>query len=64
LIWIFLPYYVRSGIIHNAAVPRASLQRRLRTIFAASLIVGYVAAILAARLYAGALSLQSMLNMT
>src|SRR5256885_9295708 len=34
-----------------------------RTIFAMSLIVGYVAAILGGTLYAGALSLQSMLNM-
>src|SRR5256885_2674429 len=43
------------------------LERRFnpacRYIFAASLIIGYVAAILGGTLYAGALSLQSMLNM-
>src|SRR5947207_10144068 len=61
-IWIFLPYYVRTGLY---TVPQF-LERRYnatcRTIFSGSLIVGYVAAIIAGSLYAGAIALQRMLG--
>jgi SSS family solute:Na+ symporter len=63
LIWIFLPYYVRSGIYTMPQFLERRYNSSCRYIFAASLIVGYVAAILGGTLYAGALSLQSMLNM-
>src|SRR3954471_22656653 len=62
LIWIFLPYYVRSGIYTMPQFLERRFTPTCRYIFAASLIVGYVAAILGGTLYAGALSLQSMLN--
>src|SRR5262249_35707392 len=63
LIWIFLPYYVRSGIYTMPQFLERRYNSACRTIFAASLIVGYVAAILGGTLYAGALSLQSLLHM-
>jgi len=63
LIWIFLPYYVRSGIYTMPQFLERRYNATCRTIFAAALIIGYVAAILGGTLYAGALSLQSMLNM-
>jgi solute:Na+ symporter, SSS family len=63
LIWIFLPYYVRSGIYTMPQFLERRYNSACRTIFAMSLIVGYVAAILGGTLYAGALSLQSMLGM-
>jgi SSS family solute:Na+ symporter len=63
LIWVFLPYYVRSGIYTMPQFLERRYNSACRYIFAASLIVGYIAAILGGTLYAGALSLQSMLNM-
>jgi SSS family solute:Na+ symporter len=63
LIWIFLPYYVRSGIYTMPQFLERRYNATCRYIFAASLIVGYVAAILGGTLYAGALALQSMLQM-
>jgi SSS family solute:Na+ symporter len=63
LIWIFLPYYVRSGIYTMPQFLERRYNAACRYIFAASLIVGYVAAILGGTLYAGALYLQSMLQM-
>jgi SSS family solute:Na+ symporter len=63
LIWFFLPYYVRSGIYTMPQFLERRYNSACRTIFALSLIIGYVAAILGGTLYAGALSLQSMLNM-
>jgi SSS family solute:Na+ symporter len=64
LIWIFLPYYVRSGIYTMPQFLERRYNAACRYIFAASLIVGYIAAILGGTLYAGALSLQSMLHMS
>jgi SSS family solute:Na+ symporter len=53
-LWIFLPYYVRTGLY---TVPQF-LERRYnaacRTIFSGSLIAGYVAAVIAGSLFAGA----------
>src|SRR6185436_9991199 len=63
LIWIFLPYYVRSGIYTMPQFLERRFNAACRYIFVASLIVGYVAAILGGTLYAGALALQSMLQM-
>src|SRR5436190_12807760 len=63
LIWIFLPYYVRSGIYTMPQFLERRYNAACRYIFALALIVGYVAAILGGTLYAGALALQSMLQM-
>jgi len=62
-IFIFLPYYVRTGLY---TVPQF-LERRygsiLRYIFSASLLVSYVGAILAGSLCAGAIALNAMLGL-
>ncbi len=62
-IWIFLPYYVRTGLY---TVPQF-LERRysvgLRYLFSGSLIVGYIGAVLAGSLFAGAIALNSMLGL-
>src|ERR671931_520937 len=62
-IWIFLPYYVRTGLY---TVPQF-LERRYnaacRTIFSGSLVAGYVAAIIAGSLFAGGVALESMLGL-
>ncbi len=62
-IWIFLPYYVRTGLY---TVPQF-LERRYnaacRTIFSGSLVAGYVAAIIAGTLFAGGVALDSMLGL-
>src|SRR3954454_18731255 len=61
-IWVFLPYYVRTGLF---TVPQF-LERRYnaacRTIFSGSLVAGYVGALIAGSLYAGAIALQRMLG--
>ena len=62
-IWIFLPYYMRSGIFTMPQFLERRYNSTCRYIFALFLIVGYIAAILGGTLYAGGLSLQSMLNM-
>lgn len=62
-IWIFLPYYVRSGIYTMPQFLERRYNSTCRYIFAFSLVVGYIAAILGGTLYAGGLSLQSMLGM-
>src|SRR4051812_13545968 len=61
-IWVFLPYYVRTGLY---TVPQF-LERRYNTacryIFSGSLVAGYVAAIIAGTLLAGGIALNSMLG--
>lgn len=62
-IWIFLPYYVRTGLY---TVPQF-LERRYnaacRYIFSGSLVTGYVAAVIAGSLYAGGVALDTMLGL-
>src|SRR5437764_1973746 len=61
-IWIFLPYYVRTNLY---TIPQF-LERRYgsacRYIFSASLVVGYVGAILAGTLYAGGLAFERIVS--
>src|SRR5918994_2818105 len=63
LIWVFLPYYVRSGIYTMPQFLERRYNSTCRYVFAVALVVGYVAAILGGTLYAGGLALQGMLNM-
>src|SRR5918999_2727979 len=63
LIWIFLPYYVRSGLYTMPQFLERRYNSTCRYVFALALVVGYVAAILGGTLYAGGLSLQSLLHM-
>src|SRR4051812_21044031 len=62
-LWIFLPYYVRTGLY---TVPQF-LERRYnaacRSIFSGSLIAGYVAAIISGSLFAGGVALDTMLGL-
>jgi SSS family solute:Na+ symporter len=62
-LWIFLPYYVRTGLY---TVPQF-LERRYsvacRYVFSGSLIAGYIAAIIAGSLFAGGIALRSMLGL-
>src|SRR5919201_1909569 len=62
-IWIFLPYYVRTGLY---TVPQF-LERRYnvacRYIFSGSLIAGYIGAIIAGSLFAGGVALEAMLGL-
>src|SRR5947207_3945201 len=61
-IWIFLPYYVRTNLY---TIPEF-LERRYSTvcryIFSASLVAGYVGAIIAGTLYAGGLAFERMIG--
>ncbi|MEO6436791.1 MAG: sodium/solute symporter, partial [Tepidisphaeraceae bacterium] len=62
LIWVFLPYYVRSGIYTMPQFLERRYNSTCRYIFACSLVIGYIGAILGGTLYAGGLSLQSLLG--
>jgi solute:Na+ symporter, SSS family len=62
LIWIFLPYYVRSGIFTLPQFLEKRYNSTCRYVFAVALVIGYVGAILGGTLYAGGLALQGMLN--
>ncbi len=59
-LFVFLPYYVRSGLY---TVPQF-LERRYnstcRYLYAFSLVIGYVATLLAGSLYAGGLTIENM----
>src|SRR3954447_7768349 len=61
-IWIFLPYYVRTNLY---TIPQF-LERRYNTtcryIFSATLVVGYVGAIMAGTLYAGGLAFERLMS--
>jgi solute:Na+ symporter, SSS family len=62
-LWVFLPYYVRTGLY---TVPQF-LERRYnaacRSIFSGSLVAGYVAAVIAGSLFAGGVALDAMLGL-
>jgi len=60
LIWIFLPYYMRTGLFTMPEFLERRYHRSLRYVFAAFLTVGYVSSIIAGSLYAGGLILQNM----
>ena len=63
LILIFLPYYMRSGIYTMPQFLERRYNTACRYIFATSLVVGYVTAILGGALYAGGVSLNSLFGL-
>src|SRR5204862_4019471 len=63
LIWIFLPYYVRSGIYTMPQFLERRYNAACRSIFAVALVVGYILAIIAASLYAGGVTMHSLFGM-
>jgi len=63
LIWIFLPYYVRTGLYTMPEFLERRYNPACRYIFAVFLVVGYVAAIIAGSLYAGGVALESIFGL-
>lgn len=60
LIWIFLPYYMRSNLYTMPEFLERRFNPACRNLFAVFLTVGYVASLIGGSLYAGALILQSI----
>ncbi|HZM02048.1 MAG TPA: sodium/solute symporter [Candidatus Saccharimonadales bacterium] len=63
LIWIFLPYYVRTGLYTMPEFLERRYNPLCRYIFALVLVIGYVAAIIAGSLYAGGIALESVFGL-
>ena len=59
-LFVFLPYYVRTGLYTMPQFLERRYNAACRYLFAASLVVGYVATLLAGSLYAGGLAIESM----
>jgi SSS family solute:Na+ symporter len=60
LIWIFLPYYMRTGLYTMPEFLERRYNSAARYLFAVFCVVGYLFSLIAGPLYAGGLSLQSM----
>jgi len=60
LIWVFLPYYFRTGLTTMPEFLQRRYSRACRYIFAFFLIVGYIVAIIGGTLYSGGLALESI----
>lgn len=63
LIWIFLPYYMRTGLFTMPEFLERRYNSASRYIFAGFLTIGYVTSIIAGSLFAGGLILQNMFGM-
>ncbi|MGI8906496.1 MAG: sodium:solute symporter family transporter [Candidatus Sumerlaeaceae bacterium] len=63
LIWVFLPYYLRSRIFTMPQFLEQRYNSTCRYLFAWITTVGYIFGIIAGGLYAGGLALQSMFGM-
>lgn len=63
LIWIFLPYYVRTGLYTMPEFLERRYNAACRYIFAFFLVAGYVGAIIAGSLYAGGVALESIFGL-
>lgn len=60
LIWIFLPYYMRSNLYTMPEFLERRFNPACRSLYAVFLTVGYVASLIGGSIYAGALILQSI----
>jgi SSS family solute:Na+ symporter len=60
LIWIFLPYYMRTGLYTMPEFLERCYNPACRYIFAGFLLLGYVASLIAGPLFAGGVALESM----
>src|SRR5947207_991100 len=56
LIWIFLPYYMRTGLFTMPEFLERRYHPACRYIFAGFLVLGYTASLIGAPLYAGGLA--------
>lgn len=60
LIWIFLPYYMRTRLYTMPEFLERRYNSATRSLFAVFCVIGYLFSLIAAPLYAGGLALQSM----
>ena len=63
LIWVFLPYYFRTGLTTMPEFLQRRYNPTCRYIFALFLIIGYIVAIIGGTLYSGGLTLQSIFGL-
>jgi SSS family solute:Na+ symporter len=63
LIWIFLPYYMRTGLYTMPEFLERRYNSSARYIFAIFCVIGYMFSLIAGPLYAGGLALESMFGM-
>ena len=61
-IWVFLPYYVRTNLYTIPEFLERRYSPACRYIFSASLVAGYVGAVIAGSLFAGGLAFERMLG--
>ena len=59
-LFVFLPYYVRNGLYTMPQFLERRYNATCRYLYAASLVIGYIATLLAGSLYAGGLAIESM----
>ena len=60
LIWIFLPYYMRTGLYTMPEFLERRYNSTARYLFAIFCVIGYLFSLIAGPLYAGGLALESM----
>jgi SSS family solute:Na+ symporter len=63
LIWIFLPYYMRTGLYTMPEFLERRYNSACRYIFAGFLALGYIASIIAGALFAGGIALETMFGL-
>lgn len=59
-LFVFLPYYVRTGLYTMPQFLERRYNATCRYLYAVSLVIGYIATLLAGSLYAGGLAIDSM----
>src|SRR5579872_1367561 len=64
LIWIFLPYYMRTGLYTMPEFLERRYNSAARYVFAVFCVIGYLFSLIAGPLYAGGLALESMFAST
>jgi solute:Na+ symporter, SSS family len=62
-LFIFLPYYVRSGLYTMPQFLERRYNSTCRYLFAVSLVIGYIFTLLAGSLYAGGLAIESIFDL-
>ncbi|MSU66515.1 MAG: hypothetical protein EXS38_10525 [Opitutus sp.] len=63
LIWVFLPYYFRTGLCTMPEFLERRYNTACRYIFAAFLVAGYVGGIIGGSLYAGGVAMESIFGL-
>ena len=63
LIWIFLPYYMRTGLYTMPEFLERRYNSTARYLFAVFCVIGYIVSLIAGPLYAGGLAFETMFGM-